>query len=352
MGVLFSFRSVVKSGDVTPETQLSTFLRNNLSLFGTKFMCMEGGCGVCVVSIKRRHPITRVFDQFSVNSCLYPVLACDGAEIETIEGLKDPTTGYHELQKRLAHFNGSQCGYCSPAMVMSMHSLMVRQGGLVTMTDVEKSLGGQLCRCTGYRPILDAFKSLTLDADDDLKDYCVDIEDVPKCKSTGKSCANQCAPEVVRKCFSNPAAGATAAEWRKAVDLQDVFDIFSAIGLRKYMLVGGNTAHGVYRRAQDIQVFIDVNHVPQLKNRCSNSTALEVGGSVTLTDLIDILKEVALRNQQHFGYLTELVTHVELIASTSIRNVSGNKCCKRQSFNILNAILFCSSYRLERLPVI
>lgn len=302
---------------------MSTFLRTNLSLFGTKFMCMEGGCGVCIVSIRRRHPITRVFDQFSVNSCLYPVLACDGAEIVTIEGLKDPTSGYHEIQKRLAQFNGSQCGYCSPAMVMGMYSLMARQSGSVTMADVEKSLGGHLCRCTGYRPILDAFKSFSLDADPELKDYCVDIEDVPLCKATGESCASKCDPEVVRKCFpeSSPDT-ASATEWRKAVDLQDVFDAFATIGRKKYMLVGGNTAHGVYRRPQDIKVFIDVNNVPQLKNRSSNSTSLEVGGSVTLTDLIDIFKDVALRNQQHFGYLKELVTHVELIASTSIRNVS------------------------------
>lgn len=283
---------------------------------------MEGGCGVCVVSIKRLHPVRRVFDQFSVNSCLYPVLACDGAEIETIEFLKDSTAGYHEVSKRLAHFNGSQCGYCSPAMVMSMYSLMQRQNGRVTMGDVEKSLGGQLCRCTGYRPILDAFKSLSLDADADLKDYCVDIEDMPVCKSTGQPCASKCDPEVVRKCFPSRSVAADAVEWRKAVDFQDIFEIFAVIGDRKYMLVGGNTAHGVYRRPQDIQVFIDVNNVPQLKTRCANSSSLEIGGGVTLTELIDILNDVTSKNQQHFGYLKKLVIHIELIASTSIRNVS------------------------------
>lgn len=312
--------SKVKSGDVTPELPLITFLRTKLNLFGTKFMCMEGGCGVCVVSLKRLHPVTKVYQQFSVNSCLYPVLACDGAEIETIEHLRDPTTGYHEIQKRLATFNGSQCGYCSPAMVMSMYSLMQRQSGRVTMADVEKSLGGQLCRCTGYRPILDAFKSISLDADPDLKDYCVDIEDVPLCKSTGEPCAGKCAPEVVRKCF--PSSATLNAEWRKAVNLQDVFDVFAAIGVRKYMLVGGNTAHGVYRRPDDIEVFIDLNNVAEVKGRCSSSAVLEVGGSVTLSEFIDIMKDVATKNQQNFGYLTQLVTHVELIANTSIRNVS------------------------------
>lgn len=302
---------------------LSTFLRMKLNLFGTKFMCMEGGCGVCVVSMKRLHPVRKVFDQFAVNSCLYPVLACDGVEIETIEFLKGNSTGYHEIPRRLAHFNGSQCGYCSPAMCMSMYSLMQRQKGRVTMEEVEKSFGGQLCRCTGYRPILDAFKSFALDQDGDkdteLQDYSyIDIEEVPLCKTTGDRCSNQCSADTIRKCFPGQLG---AVEWRKAIDLQDVFDIFSGIGTRKYMLVGGNTAHGVYRRPTDIQVFIDINNVGQLKGHRSMATFLEVGGTVTLTDLIDILQDVATRNKQHFGYLSALVTHIELIASTSIRNV-------------------------------
>lgn len=297
---------------------LSTFLRTKLNLFGTKFMCNEGGCGVCVVSIRRMHPVRKVFDEFAVNSCLYPLLACDGAEIQTIESLKDPTTGYHEISKRLAQFNGSQCGYCSPAMVMSMYSLMQKKNGGVTMEQVEKSFGGQLCRCTGYRPILDAFKSFSLDADPDLKEYCLDIEDVPICKTTGEKCSAKCSPEVVRKCF--PGLSATA-EWRKAIVLKDIFDIFAAIGNKRYMLVGGNTAHGVYRRPRNIEVFIDVNNVARLKGHTAKATTLEVGGSTTLTEFIDILGDVATKNQQQFGYLRELVTHVELIASTSIRNV-------------------------------
>lgn len=280
-------------------------------------MCLEGGCGVCIVSLKRIHPVTRVFEQFSVTSCLYPVLACDGAEVETIEFLKHPTTGYHDLQRRLAHFNGSQCGFCSPAMVMGMYNLQKQKGTMLTMQEVEKSLGGHLCRCTGYRPILDAFKSLSVDAPEELKSFCGDIEDMPKCKSTGELCAGKCAPNVVRKCFS-----ASATEWRKAADLQDIFDILAGLCERKYMLVGGNTAHGVYRRPADLQVFIDVNNVAQLKTLFMARSSLEVGGSVTLTDLIDILKDVAMRDQMSFGYLRELASHVELIASNAIRNVS------------------------------
>lgn len=138
-----------------------------------------------------------------------------------------------------------------------------------------------------------------------------------------------CAPDVVRKCFPEPSSSTvsfpqatTAAEWRKAVTLQDIFNIFAAIGAKKYMLVGGNTAHGVYRRPENILVFIDVNNVAQLKQVAMPGISLEVGGSVTLTDFVSILKDAAVMDPPRFGYLTELMNHVELIASIAVRNVS------------------------------
>lgn len=104
----------------------------------------------------------------SINSCLAPVASLDGAVVTTIEGIGNERDGYHPVQKRLADYNGSQCGYCSPGMVMAMYSQLQMKAGQLTMVEAEKALDGNLCRCTGYRPILAAAKSFATDCAADV----------------------------------------------------------------------------------------------------------------------------------------------------------------------------------------
>ncbi|XP_038118865.1 xanthine dehydrogenase 1 [Culex quinquefasciatus] len=323
----------VKPNAVPVDTSLNTFIRSHAHLTGTKFMCLEGGCGACVVNVNGVHPVTKARTSWAVNSCLFPVFACHGMDILTIEGIGNKKDGYHPAQQRLAHFNGTQCGYCSPGMVMNMYSLLESKKGQVSMEEIENSFGGNICRCTGYRPILDAFKSLAVDADQKLVEACKDIEDLTKtCPKTGSPCAGKCSAggkveiqQPLRMVFDDQ------SEWHKVFNLNDIFAIFEQIGEKPYMLVAGNTAHGVYRRSENLQVFIDINAVEELHAH-SLGSELIVGGSVSLTEFMAILTEAATKNNK-FSYCNELVKHIDLIANVPVRNagtIAGNLSIKNQ----------------------
>jgi len=98
----------------------------------------------------------------AVNACLMPICLLDGTAVVTVEGIGNTRDGMHEVQKRLSDSHGSQCGFCTPGIVMSMYTLL-RNSSKLTMKEIEHGLDGNLCRCTGYRPILDAFKNFAND---------------------------------------------------------------------------------------------------------------------------------------------------------------------------------------------
>lgn len=300
---------------------LNQYIRLNRGATGTKFMCLEGGCGCCTVSIRRPHPVTREWRQMTVNSCLFPLLACDNCEVETIEGLRAPDGTPHILSQRLAACGGSQCGYCSPGMVMNMHSLLAKRGAVgVTMDEVEQEFGGNICRCTGYRPILDAFKSFAIDfppvppAPAEASACALkDIEDMTKCYA---SCPGKAECHSTRKKFED-----AQTKWYRPTNLEDVFQILAEVKDGEYMLLGGNTEHGIYRRSPDIEEFIEINHVEELKSSGGDGAdeGLWVGGGFTFSELLELLRKKC--EEPGFGYFKPLADHIEQIGSTSIRDV-------------------------------
>ncbi|XP_071534093.1 xanthine dehydrogenase/oxidase-like [Panulirus ornatus] len=152
-------RRVVEKA-VDPELTLLLYLREKLRLTGSKLGCGEGGCGACTVMLSRYHHSQRVISHYCVNACLTPVAAVHGMAVTTVEGVGSLKTRLHVVQERLANAHGSQCGFCTPGIVMAMYTLL-RNKHLPSQEDVLENLTGNLCRCTGYRPILDGFGTLT-----------------------------------------------------------------------------------------------------------------------------------------------------------------------------------------------
>ncbi|KAI1715623.1 molybdopterin-binding domain of aldehyde dehydrogenase domain-containing protein [Ditylenchus destructor] len=151
----------IEENRVDPRTTLAVYLRDRLQLKGTKIGCNEGGCGACTVMISDIDPITENVRHYSANACLTPVCAVFGKAVTTVEGIGGPncvSKKLHPVQERLSKAHGSQCGYCTPGFIMAMYSLL-RNHPQPTQAQIDDSIQGNLCRCTGYRPILEAFYS-------------------------------------------------------------------------------------------------------------------------------------------------------------------------------------------------
>jgi xanthine dehydrogenase/oxidase len=150
------------TSSVTPTTTLLAYLRGQ-GYTGTKLGCAEGGCGACTVMLSRYDVATNEVVHKSVNACLYPAAAADNCMVTTVEGIGSVNTTLDPVQQRMVDAHGSQCGFCTPGIVMSMYTLF-RSNPNLKVDEVEEHMDGNLCRCTGYRPIWDAAKSLCDDA--------------------------------------------------------------------------------------------------------------------------------------------------------------------------------------------
>lgn len=249
-------------------------------------------------------------------------MSCDGWNITTIEGIGNKKEGYHVIQKTLAEYNGTQCGFCSPGFVMNMYALYETNENL-TKSDIETSFGGNICRCTGYRPICDAFRSLTEGGD--CKSKCENIENITKCfenrlKITETNDQTFDVIEVPKQqADMKKFLDSETQKWFRVPNLEELCQLLVKIGDVKYMLVAGNTAYGVIRRDPDIEVFIDITAVPEL-HEIEISDSVSIGGSVTLTDTISVLKKIA-KDRPGFAYLNDIAEHYELVANVPVRNV-------------------------------
>ncbi|KAG6462344.1 hypothetical protein O3G_MSEX013203 [Manduca sexta] len=327
--------------EVSSDLTLVDYLRDWLELRGTKYMCREGGCGACIVAASKcpGAPVQ------AVNSCLVSVTSCQGWEITTIEEVGNRKKGYHELQKTLADSNGSQCGYCSPAWVMAMYSL-IQEKKDITMLEIEQSFGSNVCRCTGYRPILEALKKFAIDAPKDKK--ITDIEYLNICNRTGQHCfkatcnenewcmisADDVKPPHILKIKLKD-----GKNWYRVCQVNDIFNILNKIGYESYMLVSGNTAKGAYPILAYPQHLIDISAVEELKTYKIDQNLI-IGAGLTLTELRDKFDITSKEN--YFGYLKTLSKHLKLVAHIPVRNLGsiGGNLMIKHAHNQFSSDLF------------
>ena len=135
---------------VDARTSLVDFLRDTLSLTGSHVGCEHGVCGACTLRV----------DGEIVRGCLMLAVQCDGANVETIEGLSD-WGDLADLQEAFIARNALQCGFCTPGMLLTAHDLLAR-GGVPSRDGIRTHLAGNYCRCTGYHAIVDAVEAVAM----------------------------------------------------------------------------------------------------------------------------------------------------------------------------------------------
>jgi xanthine dehydrogenase small subunit len=255
--------SITVNGDVraldgTPvHTTALDFLRG-LGLTGAKEGCAEGECGACSVLVARPEGDGTCWT--ALNACLVPAAALDGQEVVTAEGLGEPHA-MHPVQRELAERGGSQCGYCTPGFVCSMAAEFYRRDrdGFD-----HHALSGNLCRCTGYRPIVDAAEALDAPSPED--------------------------PLAVRRDQAPPPALATTVVDGDGVFVRPV-DLAAALtALDEHddaVVLAGSTDLGVevnLRGARPAYV-VAIDRLPELRGIDVSDETIEVGAALTLSEV-------------------------------------------------------------------
>jgi len=295
----------VRIQNVSPNTTLLEFLRNH-GLTGSKEGCAEGDCGACSVAIIDRdasgQPAYR-----AVNSCLMPVCLLAGREVVSVEGiacsgLRPPTSdlrSLHPVQRAMVECHGSQCGYCTPGFLCSMFEGFYRDD-LRTQDDLDDQLAGNLCRCTGYRPIRDAaMEALSL-----RSSRGNEAQTESGKRESGKRKQSElphagCYEEDVftqRLKKSDSTLGEVNYEFAgenffRPTSLAELLRLKEANPDAR--LIAGATELGldITKRYQKFPVLISVEAVPELKNvECTNDE-WHIGAAVTLTEIEDKLGE-------------------------------------------------------------
>ncbi len=267
---------------MSPTMTALDFLRERAGLTGTKEGCAEGDCGACTIVMVRNGSDRRE----AVNSCLLAVGQLDGAKVTTVEGLAEKRGELERVQQAIVEEDGTQCGFCTPGFVMALHALR-HSGETVTDDVIHDALAGNLCRCTGYRSIVDAARAACAVAVDDGDDGgSPGIQSIDAYEIDGQ---RYFAPKTI------DALIARRTEYPDAP------------------LLSGGTDLGLLfsKERKTFPVTIYTQNVDELRQIEESDTHITIGAAVTYTDALPLIEAA----YPSFGIL------IHRIGSRQIRNV-------------------------------
>ena len=254
--------------DVRPTETLLDFLRLRRSLRGTKEGCAEGDCGACTVLVGRLDGSRLVYE--GVNACIRFLASLDGCHVVTVEHLKRPDGTLHPVQQAMVDYHGSQCGFCTPGFVMSLYALWMRAPA-PTVPVVEKALQGNLCRCTGYEPIVKAALSIG-----SYGDVAADPLAAERAEMAARLAALQDGKRV------EMGQGRERLVIPASVD--DLAELLAAEP--GATIVAGSTDVGLWvtKHMREIAPVVFIGGLSQLRRVSESGEAITIGANVTYTD--------------------------------------------------------------------
>jgi len=270
---------------IRPQTTLLDWLRGQ-GLTGAKEGCAEGECGACAVLIARPHEGggTRLE---AVNACLVLLPALDGGEVVTAEGLGSPNN-LHPVQRELAVRGGSQCGYCTPGFVVGMAAEYYREGRAAGEFDLH-ALSGNLCRCTGYRPIADAARALGAPAPGDAW-----------------ALRRKGAPPVAQPTHLQTPGG----EFHRPATLAEALERLAAHPGARILAGGTDWGVDVNLRHARASLTLAIDGLPELRTLDWTADHIEIGAALSLSEI----------ERRLAGRVPLLTEWLPLFASRLIRN--------------------------------
>jgi xanthine dehydrogenase molybdopterin binding subunit/xanthine dehydrogenase small subunit len=241
---------------------LLEYLRRD-GLTGSKEGCAEGDCGACSVAIVDRDVAGRAAYR-AINSCLVPLCLLDGREIITVEGVAGPR-GLHPVQKKMVGHLGSQCGYCTPGFVLSLFEGYYR-GNLRRRQEINDQLCGNLCRCTGYRPIVDAALEAFQERNDDGDPFAARLRQPPPD-------AREVDYDFAEEKFLRPASLTQLLCLRRQYPQGRLIAGATEIGLE------------ITKRFKRLPILISVEAVAELREITATDSHWRIGSAATLTQI-------------------------------------------------------------------
>ncbi len=285
---------VVEPSDCSPNTTLLQFLRSS-GRCGTKEGCAEGDCGAC--SVAMLDPLAPQGATWrAVNSCLIFLPMLHGREVVTVEGLTD-LDSLHPAQKELATRMGSQCGYCTPGIVMSLFEACYRED-LSESWQVDDQLCGNLCRCTGYQPIREAGRALASTQPDDR---------------FRETLLNSSPPDI-RITYQHE-----SQVYLCPGTLQELWDAIDGAPRARLIAGGTDLALLVTKRFEELPELLSLEGVPELRGVRVGTDKWSVGATTLLSDL----------EAQAAKGLPLIARMLRFFASRQIKNratLGGNLC--------------------------